>query len=679
MRKRVLALVVLTVSLFNTAFAASIIYEDKQETIITRGVTQTVTQRFTDNGGYKIHTLKIDLNEEFLDLKTLVSEKGINTRENVLELAKSAGALAAVNADFFQPSGSDPTKAAPLGVVIDDGKMLTTPARGKNMATVATDYNNIVSMGFWDQYIDLIAPNEEKKQIIHINKYFDEGGLVLFNSDWGPSSPGAPITKVEMVVEKGVVKEIRTGEQGVEFPEDGYVIASTADGDTFITDHFKVGDKVVTDTWVEPDPEDFKMAVGGGTLLICNGEDAPVTHNISGTQPRTAMGADKSGKIIYLVTVDGRQSISRGMTLTELREYMYSLGCYNAINLDGGGSTTFVTKTPSEDLPTVKNTVSDGAMRRVANAVGVISSAPVGLPEYAEIICENKTIYAKEPQKLKLKIYDKYYKSLEFDEDEAEFTLSGIEGYIDDGVLYPLSSGNAVITAKHKKLEVTLKKYVRPAKQMPETDIMRFSPKTQMEGTSIAVLGSTDYSTLLGRLYAYRFVSKVNDEADAVCLMGKAREDIVKRIKPPLVSGEYYYAAYKKENLIIQLDNRQGGLEKSEEGQWSRFLSQLDNVKANNIIITLSLPPNSEGFTDGAELILFKKVLEEKLVDKGKNVFVVYSGEDNSIKIENGIRYFSLKGVKDVKSSKYTSLAECSYLLITSNGDNVIYQIKNIL
>ena len=680
MRKKILSIILsMIIPAFGISAEASIIYQNDTHVVISKGVVQTTIQRFTTNGWYKIHVAKIDLNENFLALKTLTSESGVNTRENVVAIAKQTDALAAVNADFFQPSGSMPTKASAIGVVVDDGKMLTTPARGKAMATFAIDNNNEVTMGLWDQYINLIAPNGEVKQIIHVNKYFDEGGLVIFNSDWDAYSPGRPLTNMEMVVEDDVVTDIRWQGDGVKFPENGYVIASTSGTDTFLADNFQIGDNVRVESWLEPNPANYKMAVGGGTLLLKDGADAPVTHNISGTNPRTAMGVNKEGNIVYLVTIDGRQHASVGMSMNELRNFMRDIGCHNAINLDGGGSTTFVSKEPRESEVTLKNVVSDGSMRRVANAVGVVSSAPIGEPAILDIFSSDKRIYSESENRFNVNVYDEYYHTLDVPKNEIVLTVSGVDGYFADNVLYASSAGTATVTATYKTLSNSIDIYVRPAKQEPDTDNLRLADDVETEGTKIAVMGSTNYSTLIGKLYAYRSMKLVNEAADTIVILDRVKSDVIERAEQPLISGGYYYAAYKQNNIIIQLDNRIDGLQKSDNRQWQRFLEQLENITVKNVIITLSQPPTSQGFSDGLELNLFKQMLEEKLVDKGKNVFVIYDDASNSVKIENGIRYFGLKGIKDIKASSYTSLLDCKYLLITSNGDEVSYQMKNIL
>ncbi len=688
MKRIIPALLCLVIAASGISVGGANIYDTKTETILTDGVVQTRHYRFTDNGWYKIYTVRIDLNNSFLGLKTLTSNKGVHTRENVLELAKQHNALAAVNADFFQPSGSDATKASAIGVVVDNGRMLTSPARGKSMATAAMDFENTVTMGLWDQYMNVEAPNGATRQIIHVNKYFDEGGLVLYNSEWEANTPGAPGVCTEMIVTDDTVAEFRQGEAGKPYPENSYVIAST-DYDTFLTDNFSVGDAVKVDTWFSPNPEAYKMAVGGGTLLLSEGKDAPVTHNISGTHPRTAMGVDKSGKIVYLVAVEGRQTYSAGMTLSEMRNYMRELGCYYAINFDGGGSTTLVSKTPLENILSLKNKVSDGAMRRVTSAVGVMLNVPleelasgkpaVGKPAVLDMAGSDTVYYADAEYTFTPRVYDRYYRSLDFDAGEVNYSVSGIDGYFSGNTLHTNSSGNAQITAKYKNLTAAVNIYVKPKKEEGDSDAMRLPPDAETKGTRIAVLGNTNYTTILGKLYAYRMVNKAAALSDTMAFLGSVRQDVSEQTGRPKIYGEYYYAAYKQDNVIIQLNNKSGGLRKSDAEQWIRFLEQMDNTGVKNVVITMSQPPNAAGFPDADELALFKRLLEEKLVDKGKNVFVAYADNKNSVFIENGIRYIGIKGISDVKATDFTSLKACTYLLISSDGDTVNYQLKPIL
>ena len=80
-----------------------------------------------------------------------------------------------------------------------------------------------------------------------------------------------------------------------------------------------------------------REATTGFQLILSEGNP---TVNIGGARhPRTAIGTDKKGKILWLVVVDGRQqNYSEGMNLHELANIMKDIGCWKATNMDGGGS-----------------------------------------------------------------------------------------------------------------------------------------------------------------------------------------------------------------------------------------------------------------------------------------------------------------------------------------------------
>jgi hypothetical protein len=84
--------------------------------------------------------------------------------------------------------------------------------------------------------------------------------------------------------------------------------------------------------------------------------------------PRTAAGFSEDRRTLYLVVVDGRSSLSEGMTLAELAQQVEGLGAWDAINLDGGGSTTMWIAGDG-----VVNDPSDGSQRVVANHLAVLA------------------------------------------------------------------------------------------------------------------------------------------------------------------------------------------------------------------------------------------------------------------------------------------------------------------
>ena len=99
------------------------------------------------------------------------------------------------------------------------------------------------------------------------------------------------------------------------------------------------------------------------------------TESHTGGEPRSVVGIKADGTVVAMEN-DGRQSpYSSGMNMYELAEVMISLGCTYAANCDGGGSSTFVTKRPGEEL-TVQNSPSDGSLRPTTNGIVFISTAP---------------------------------------------------------------------------------------------------------------------------------------------------------------------------------------------------------------------------------------------------------------------------------------------------------------
>ena len=92
-----------------------------------------------------------------------------------------------------------------------------------------------------------------------------------------------------------------------------------------------------------PKWDNVKHIISGGPYLVKNGEVyVDVSEEkllaIGGRNPRSAIGYTRDNNLI-IVAVDGREGSSIGLTLNELASLMKSLGCVNAINLDGGGST----------------------------------------------------------------------------------------------------------------------------------------------------------------------------------------------------------------------------------------------------------------------------------------------------------------------------------------------------
>jgi hypothetical protein len=122
-----------------------------------------------------------------------------------------------------------------------------------------------------------------------------------------------------------------------------------------------------------PDRGRLTMIIGGWPRVVQDGKNVGgIADSLEGTfprfsatqHPRSAIGFSRDSATVYLVAVDGRQESVGGMTLTELGDFLISIGVYQGMNFDGGGSTALVLDGKLANKP------SDAAGERiVGNAI----------------------------------------------------------------------------------------------------------------------------------------------------------------------------------------------------------------------------------------------------------------------------------------------------------------------
>ena len=121
-------------------------------------------------------------------------------------------------------------------------------------------------------------------------------------------------------------------------------------------------------------PDNARQVIAGSDMLLQDGQTvvAPESSFAKSRHPRTAVGLSDNGKTMILVVVDGRSAgRAVGMSLSELTDLMRTLGCRDALNLDGGGSSELLLRDPQSGQLQVRNRPSDGRERAVANVLGV--------------------------------------------------------------------------------------------------------------------------------------------------------------------------------------------------------------------------------------------------------------------------------------------------------------------
>ena len=154
---------------------------------------------------------------------------------------------------------------------------------------------------------------------------------------------------------------------GVEIhPSDGSNFFGVTNNGTAI-----IGD----DTQYQQIKTTLKAAMSGNDYIVKDKKINDVTAIGANKEPRTAVGL-KADNSVFFVVIDGRQEgYSGGISMPDLAQLMLDMGAVQALNLDGGGSSTYVSRTPGDDQLSLKNKPSDGNERGVANTWLVVSKA----------------------------------------------------------------------------------------------------------------------------------------------------------------------------------------------------------------------------------------------------------------------------------------------------------------
>ena len=281
--------------------------------------------------------------------------------------------LAAVNADFARP-GTD----QPVGAVVSAGRVLRSPVGTHHQFSVG--WGPLMASGTLDWSARLVSSDLHHLPITGLNDQNVTDGIVMFTPAWGQrlsTNPGNINLVVRFLGGVGElvpattatveVVEILTGVPSVALAPGTAVLTGAGDSGVALSDLWNRGERGIASRRallrVDLGP-DASESVGGTPVLVRNAlawVKGDGTGFVSGRHPRTAVGWDGAGRVL-MVTVDGRQPAhSIGMTLPDLADFLVAIGAVEALNLDGGGSTTMVVGNQVVNLP------SDRLVRRAGS------------------------------------------------------------------------------------------------------------------------------------------------------------------------------------------------------------------------------------------------------------------------------------------------------------------------
>lgn len=317
--------------------------------------------------------------------RTVYDDTKIFGRGTVSKLATEYDAQAAINADFF-PLGRDYNSGDPLGLMVTDGRLLSGPFPTRAVFAWGL---TVARVGYVTIKGTVQPSSGANFPIDGFNQDAPLNSVVLNDETAGIAAAKLPnvmaVLKVETrkdrfgLIASATVESLTSSQTRLPIPAGRMVLVGQG------TDSEKVaglrpGSRVdLSLALAGMDFATIDHAVGGGPVLVKDGviavadkaEGFPASFS-DARHPRTGIGATADGDL-WLVNVDGRSRISRGATLDEMAVIMRNLGCVNAINLDGGGSSALSIAGAAVNRP------SDGTERAVAN--GIVVKFPVAKPE----------------------------------------------------------------------------------------------------------------------------------------------------------------------------------------------------------------------------------------------------------------------------------------------------------
>jgi len=309
----------------------------------------------------KINLLRLDLKKVRLDVHHAL-DKAIGL-ETTSSIAKRHGGVAAINAGFFRFDKSQWAGDA-AEVLMIDRQLFSEPVNrriGLYIINSSDSTNVFFEHTVWSSLL-LFDLNDSKKQFLldfRTNAERKKDDLVIYTPGFGSSTLAGP-DGVEVIVRNNRVVSIVKNMGNAAIPEDGFVISASGSRMKELLDRSKPKRRVTKHSNLDHSRyRDIDDITNGVPQLIKNGkiditwEQEKASKSFVETRhPRTAVAKLKDGKFL-MITVDGRSESSGGISLQDLAEYLLSLGATDAMNLDGGGSTTMyldgkVVNTPSD-------------------------------------------------------------------------------------------------------------------------------------------------------------------------------------------------------------------------------------------------------------------------------------------------------------------------------------------
>jgi hypothetical protein len=260
----------------------------------------------------------------------------------LIQMAQQSSVVAAINAGYFNRNNK-----LPLGAIRRDGQWLSGPIL--NRGAIAWNDSGQFYFGRLTLQETLIAANNQRLPILFVNSGYVQSGIARYTPTWGTSYTPLTDNEVLLVVQKDrVINQLlggKSGETAVPIPQDGYLLTLRANA-TNTASQLPIGTAVsITSTTNSAEFNRYPHIMGAGPLLVQNNQ---IVLNAQSEKFSKAFIRQKAIRSGICTTANGSLMIAAvhnragglGPTLAEHAQLMKNIGCVNALNLDGGSSTS---------------------------------------------------------------------------------------------------------------------------------------------------------------------------------------------------------------------------------------------------------------------------------------------------------------------------------------------------
>lgn len=407
------------------------------------------------NVPWTLNVLKIDLSEDVIKIEAGISADKMIGHERTSAMSSRYNIdghhiVGAINGGFFDGNGQD------VGMQIREGE-------------IVTQNNNWSAIGFsseMEPFIErlslsskvILKDKQTMRNINAINIERNTNFLVLYNSYFG-STTGTNQWGSEVLIEplsrtqindtvKYLVTDKKINQGSMALSKGNAVLSGHGTSKDFIDSKIEIGDTIFIIQKISPAPNKIITLLNGYPKIVSDGENCALScyyaeggGNTFATDrhPRTAAGFSQDKRFLYFVTVDGRQEISKGMSLPELADFLVDFGVYRAVNMDGGGSTTMVVRS------NIANSPSDvGSERSVSNSLMVVSLDNKDDLSRVNLNTKYAKVFSNNNYQFKTTGSDEYYNSISINNANVNYYLSHEFGSITNNGLF--TAGNKADT-----------------------------------------------------------------------------------------------------------------------------------------------------------------------------------------------------------------------------------------